>query len=154
MHEIGHVLGIGVIWHNLDLIQNLPSSGEEEKDTHFTGPLAIEAFDEAGGTNYTGGAKVPVASRGAHWRESVLDDELMTPFLNSGVLNPLSAITAQSLADMGYTVNAGQAELYRLPGASAAKQGGSRKIPYGNDIRRGVIQVVDRDGHVIRVIEQ
>ena len=154
LHEIGHVLGIGVIWHNLDLIQNLPSSGEEEKDTHFTGPLAIEAFDEAGGTNYTGGAKVPVASRGAHWRESVLDDELMTPFLNSGVLNPLSAITAQSLADMGYTVNVGQAELYRLPGASAAKQGGSRKIPYGNDIRRGVIQVVDRDGHVIRVIEQ
>ena len=154
LHEIGHVLGIGVIWHDLDLIQNLPSPGEEEKDTHFTGPLAIEAFDEAGGANYTGGAKVPVASRGAHWRESVLDDELMTPFLNSGVLNPLSAITAQSLADMGYTVNVGQAELYRLPGASAAKQGGSRKIPYGNDIRRGIIQVVDRDGHVIRVIEQ
>ncbi len=154
LHEIGHVLGIGVIWHNLDLIQNLPTSGEEETDAHFTGPLAIEAFDEAGGANYTGGAKVPVASRGAHWRESVLDDELMTPFLNSGVLNPLSPITAQSLADMGYTVNVGQTELYRLPGAAAAKQGASRKIPYGNDIRRGTIQVVDRDGHVIRVIEQ
>ena len=154
LHEIGHVLGIGVIWHDLDLIQNLPSSREEEADTHFTGPLAIEAFDEAGGANYTGGAKVPVASRGAHWRESVLDDELMTPFLNSGVLNPLSAITAQSLADMGYTVNVGQAELYRLPGAAAAKQGVSRKIPYGNDIRRGTIQVVDRNGRVVRVIEQ
>ena len=154
LHEIGHVLGIGVIWYDLDLIQNPSSSGEEETDTHFTGPLAIEAFDEAGGANYTGGAKVPVASRGAHWRESVLDDELMTPFLNSGVLNPLSAITAQSLADMGYTVNVGQTELYRLPGAAAAKQGASRKIPYGNDIRRGTIQVVDRDGHVIRVIEQ
>ena len=154
LHEIGHVLGIGVIWHDLDLIQNLPSSREEEADVHFTGPLAIEAFDEAGGANYTGGAKVPVASRGAHWRESVLDDELMTPFLNSGVLNPLSPITAQSLADMGYTVNEGQAELYRLPGAAAAKQGASRKIPYGNDILRETIQVIDRNGRVVRVIEQ
>ena len=147
--KIGHVLGIGVIWHDLDLIQNLPSSREEETDAHFTGPLAIKAFDEAGGANYTGGAKVPVASFGAHWRESVLDDELMTPYLNSGVLNPLSPITAQSLADMGYTVNVGQTELYRLPGAAAAKQGASRKIPYGNDIQRGTIQVIDRNGRVV-----
>ena len=152
LHEIGHVLGIGVIWYDLDLIQNPSSSGEEETDTHFTGPLAIEAFDEAGGANYTGGAKVPVANFGAHWRESVLDDELMTPYLNSGVLNPLSPITAQSLADMGYTVNVGQAELYRLPGAAAAKQGAPRKIPYGNDVRRGSVQVVDSTGRVVRVI--
>ena len=55
-------------------------------DTYFAGPLAIAAFDAAGGTAYTG-EKVPVENNAvagqadAHWRESVLGSELMTPLL-------------------------------------------------------------------------
>ena len=62
LHEMGHVLGIGTIWSRLGLLRD-PASETEAPDTHFTGPLAIEAFDEAGGTGYRG-AKVPVENRG------------------------------------------------------------------------------------------
>ena len=34
---------------------------------------------------------------------------------------PLSAITIQSLSDLGYIVNAGQADAYTLPSPAAAK---------------------------------
>ena len=157
LHEMGHVLGIGPAWPwRFGLLVN-PSLANPGADTHFPGPLTIVAFDSAGGTNYTGGAKVPVENQAgpgsgdAHWRESVLDHELMTPYQNGGVLDPLSAITIQSLADLGYTVDAGLAEAYRLPGTADVAEP-ARKIPYGDDILRGPIIVVDRNGRVVRVI--
>ena len=113
LHEIGHVLGFGPIWDELGLIQEL------DGDTHFSGPLAIAAFDEAGGANYTG-AKVPVQRMdGAHWRQSELPDELMGPTGGSA----LSAITVQSLADLGYGVDVTQADSYTLPSAASAQAG-------------------------------
>ena len=55
LHEIGHVLGFAAeVWHRFGYYQN-PLGG----DTHFTGPLAIAAFDDAGGLNYED-AKVPL----------------------------------------------------------------------------------------------
>lgn len=159
LHEMGHVLGIGTGWRAFDLLQNPSVPDNQGADTHFPGPLTIEAFDEAGGTNYTDGEKVPVENRAgpgsgdSHWRESVLDHELMTPFQNSGVPDPLSAITIQSLADMGYTVDVSLAEPFTLPGAIAADIADpARRIPYGEDIMTGPIIVVDRDGRVVRVI--
>ena len=101
LHEIGHVLGIGTLWY--DFIQK--SSG----DAHFNGPLAIAAFDDAGGRNYTG-AKVQVERDGAHWRQSILDREFMSR--SSGWI--LSAITIQALADLGYNVDATQANSYTM----------------------------------------
>ena len=109
---MGHVLGVWTLWDSpFALVQNpsLPSS--PRVDTYFTGTFAIAAFDAAGGTSYTGGNKVPVenllgvGSGDVHWRESVLMNELMTPVLNGSEPNPLSAITTQSLADLGYTVD-------------------------------------------------
>ena len=89
----------------------------------------------------------------AHWRESVLDHELMTPFQNGGEPDPLSPITIQSLADLGYKVNAALAEPFRLPGAAvAADKEDPRMIKYGDDILRGPIVVVDSEGNVVRVI--
>ena len=143
LHEMGHVLGIGILWHPLGLLRN-PASANAAPDTHFTGRLAIEAFDEAGGANYAG-AKVPVENTGGpgtwngHWRESVLETELMTGYLNGGP-EPLSAITVQSLADLGYSVDLATVDLYRLPGADAApliKE--QERIPYGDDIWRGPV---------------
>ena len=167
LHEMGHVLGVGSTWGDLGLLQNPSLGTDEEVDTHFSGSLTIEAFDNAGGADY-GGEKVPVENcanrhRGAetcgdrrgsddgHWRESVLDTELMTPFLGSGA-SPLSAITIQSLADMGYTVDVSEAEAYQLPDSAAAARDRGRKIFLGNDIIRTPIVVVGENGRVTRVI--
>ena len=157
LHEMGHVLGIGIIWEDLELLRN-PASEEEAPDTYFTGPLAIEAFDDAGGTGY-GGAKVPVentggaGTRNSHWRETVMQTELMTGWSEEGNTEPLSTITIQSLADLGYAVDATAADPYRLPHADAARKiDKGRLIPYGNDIWRGPIIVADSAGRVVRVI--
>ena len=128
LHEIGHALGFGVHpWEDHNLLQN-PSLAPDgfpitpEPDTHFSGAKAIAAFNAAGGTSYSG-AKVPVenafggsGSLDSHWRESVLDTELMTPFLGEEeVAFPFSAITIQSMADIGYRVDDSQADAYTLP---------------------------------------
>ena len=159
LHEMGHVLGIGTIWGPTltDLLRN-PSVGigNAGSDTHFVGPLAIAAFDAAGGTGYTGGEKVPVENSGmvgsadAHWRESVLGNELMTSGLNSGS-NPLSAITIQSLADLGYRVDVGPADPFS-PVFTAPALARGPVIDLRGDIRRGPLVVVDQQGRTIRVI--
>lgn len=157
LHEMGHVLGIGLLWSRLGLLRN-PASETSTPDTHFTGPLTIAAFDEAGGTGYSG-AKVPVentlgqGSRNSHWRETVLALESMTPLQHPGLAEPLSAITIQSLADLGYEVDATLAEPYRLPSADMARAiEAAPGIPYGDDIWRGPLVVVDPTGRIVRII--
>jgi hypothetical protein len=59
-----------------------------------------------------------------HWSESAFGNELMTPFLDRGI-NPLSLITLEALADLGYQTSAVGAEPYARylgvpPGAPAA----------------------------------
>ena len=127
LHEMGHVLGIdGSLWRRHGLLRN-PALGhggvpiDPPPDTHFPGPLAIAAFNAAGGTGYSG-AKVPVengtgsyASRDSHWRRSVLGQELMATGIHTSGVNPLSAITIEALADLGYDVDPSQADAYVLP---------------------------------------
>ena len=77
-----HVLGIGhgPLWSRWLRAPLYGAVGPA--DPHFPGLLAIDAFDEAGGTAYAG-AKVPVdnrPSRLAHWRPSVMGHELMGPY--------------------------------------------------------------------------
>ena len=115
MHVIGHALGFGIMWDDAGLLR------DEYGDAHFAGPRAVSAFDAAGGNEYSGGAKVPVeilreqfSLAGIHWRESVLGVELMTGVLTPGVLNPLSAITIASLADLGYEVDLSLAEAFTI----------------------------------------
>lgn len=133
LHEIGHVLGIGSLWRTMGLLAD-PSLGVPgAPDTHFTGPLAIAAFDEIGGADYDG-AKVPVeniqggaGTQDAHWRESTFDTELMTGFLDA-TANPMSAVTIQSLADQGYTVSLETVEAYSLPGGASGAPGAERSL--------------------------
>ncbi len=161
LHEIGHVLGIGSLWAEFDLLRD-PSLVTPGADTHFAGPLAVAAFDEAGGTAYEDGAKVPVENRAgpgsgdSHWRQSVFVTEVMTPFASIGTPDPLSAITLQSLADLGYTVDVSLAEPYTLPGLVAAAEltEAIKLMDLGEDVLRGPVAVVDRDGRVVRVIER
>ena len=111
-HEFGHVLGIGTIWH--DFVRT-------SDDPHFAGPLAVAAFDDAGGVGYAG-TKVPLqsASDTAHWRVPVLGGEVMGPYGGGA----LSAITVQALADIGYGVDVTQADEYVLPEAAAVSSEG------------------------------
>ena len=159
VHEIAHILGFGLLWPRRGLLQD-PSGTNRRADTHFTGAKAIAAFDDAGGSRYSG-SKVPVENGGddAHWRESVLDDEMMTPSLVLGQANPLSAITLQSFADMGYRTDVSHAQPYRLPStarvadiAAGAEEQGVEILGYGDDVERGPIMVVDANGKVVNVI--
>ena len=146
LHEMGHVLGFGTFWKTLNLVRGV-------SDMYFTGPLAIHAFDNAGGRNYNG-PKVPVESDSGHWRGPVFGDELMTPSVRpdlDGSL-PLSAITIQSLADLGYEVDVSRADRYRLPEPAAAKPVAERLIDLGDCIAEGPVYVVDENGRVIGAI--
>ena len=153
MHEIAHVLGFGLLWHGR--LQEPSSAGSRVlpgRDTHFSGPEAIAAFDDAGGARYAG-AKVPVENDtdrygvGAldyHWREAVFGAELMTTaVVVADGPEPLSSVTIASLEDLGYQVDYTEAERYALPAAGAAQQarGAVRLFHLGNDVRRGPIRV-------------
>ncbi|MCY3964521.1 MAG: Ig-like domain-containing protein [Acidobacteria bacterium] len=161
LHEIGHVLGIGTLWSRFGLLRNPSLEVDGIPDTHFAGPLAIGAFDQVGGTAYTHGEKVPVENRASfgsgdsHWRDRVFDHELMTPTLNLGVASPLSAVTIQSLADLGYVVDVALAEPYALPGTVAEDAAESvDKIEYGDDTPRVPIIVVGRNGRIVGTIPE
>ena len=126
-HEIGHGLGFSSRYFRRTSLMRKPSlpphSGIlfDAPDTHFAGEAAVAAFEMAGGAAYADG-KVPIensmgsGSGDSHWRENVLDDELMTPRHDGGD-DPLSAITIGALADMGYHVDMSHAESYTLPSA-------------------------------------
>ena len=161
LHEFGHVLGIGTLWQDHLVNPSRPSNAGA--DTHFNGTLARAAFDAAGGTTYTAGEKVPVDNRAivgssdVHWRLSVLGDELMTAVIYNDADNPLSAITLQSLADLGYTVNASAADSWTYASArrdamAAVRRG--RAVHMTNDIHRLPVMVLDEDGRVIRIIRR
>ncbi len=161
LHEMGHVLGFGTLWgpENADLLRD-PSVADPEPplaDTHFIGAGAIAAFDEVGGADYTG-AKVPVMNVGgagtvnSHWRDGVFDPEIMTGFLNAGP-NPLSIVTIASLEDLGYTVDASQADPFTLnPGFRIA--GSRRGRHLVNDIIDKPIVRVDVNGRIMGMIRR
>ena len=159
IHEIAHVLGFGTLWDGFGLLAD-PSSLTPGADTHFTGAGAIAAFNAAGGASYTG-AKVPVDNEApgpdGHWRASIFPDEAMAPAQDRSRRESLSAITIESLADMGYTVAAALADPYSVslpdipPGRPVQAEAG-RIIYLGDDILRVPIQVVDDEGRVLRVI--
>ncbi len=153
VHEMGHVLGIGTIWQQKGLL-----TGAGGTNPRFTGAQATAAYNQIFGTT----GAVPVENSGgsgtrdAHWRESVFGRELMTGFLNSGT-NPLSRVTAASLADLGYTVDLNAADAYTPPsgggsfragtGGTTGGFGGLRAAVEGDML--GTVPMVD-DGSRVR----
>ncbi len=114
LHEIGHVLGIGTLWPDKNLIV-----GSGGADPGFTGASALSVYRALGGP----APSVPVENTGAvgtrdgHWRESVFGNELMTGWIGRAP-NPLSELTIASLQDLGYGANPGAASAYALSGVS------------------------------------
>lgn len=116
VHEMGHVLGIGTLWNinapDFNFSRNLLTGTFEQP--YFAGRKANVFWNAEGGTD-----ELPVenefgpGTRFGHWKESTMDNELMTGFLNLGE-NPLSRITAGSMKDLGYG-SASVGESYELP---------------------------------------
>lgn len=149
LHEMGHVLGIGTMWSSQGLLV-----GRGGTDPHFTGPTAQAAFMAATGPAGFLGNIVPVENTGgsgtrdSHWREVTAVTELMTGFLNSGVQNPLSAITVGSLRDQGYVVNDAAADAYSLPAALQALA--LPAVALLETPLPGLIEVIDSRGRIVR----
>lgn len=147
-HEMGHVLGFGTVWSSL-------LAGRSGPDPHFIGTQAVAEFDLLGGTAYSG-TKVPVenccgpGTRDAHWRESVLDHELMTGFLDAGP-TPLSALTTASMGDLGYLVNYSGSDAFVVSVAIAAPAQPAAVRALGNDILRLPLMEIDATGRVVRI---
>ena len=77
----------------------------------------------------------------------------MSPAYNRGVRSPLSKITLQAFADMGYSVDLDEAERYSLPAAGRVMTFDPRRmIEYGDDTVRGPVTLHDRRGRPVRVI--
>ncbi len=112
IHEMGHVLGFGTLWSELELIdRSVPM------DPKFVGPQAMAAFGALRGAEQS--LPVPLANTGgpgtfaAHWREGLFTNELMTGFINAPP-NPLSRLSIASMADLGYEVDIDRADDYQI----------------------------------------
>ena len=115
VHEMGHVLGIGSLWAAgfFNLVR-----GAGGRNPLYVGANAAREFAALLGEPQP--RAVPVENEGgpgtagAHWRERVFMNELMTGFIGPG-RNPLSRMTVGTLEDMGYRVNYDAADEYALP---------------------------------------
>ena len=113
VHEIAHVLGLGVLWDDLNLVIDGPGIN----NPRFIGPQTVAVYSQLTGREET---SVPLANTGGpgtfgvHWREDVFQNELMTGFIDSG-MNPISKLTVAQFADLGYLVNFEAADPYTLP---------------------------------------
>jgi len=108
VHEMGHVLGIGTLWQDHELLVRGGTA-----DPIFVGSRAAAEWGRILRADRP--VPVPVANMGGpgsadgHWREGILMNELMTPRLNDGT-NPISRVTIASLADLGYAVDLAAAD--------------------------------------------
>ncbi|MEO7360928.1 MAG: leishmanolysin-related zinc metalloendopeptidase, partial [Gemmatimonadaceae bacterium] len=146
-HEMGHVLGVGSLWTEKNLITDLNMA-----DPIFVGASAKQQFALL--LSGYSGRPVPVenvggsGSTGGHWRESVFRNELMTSVINSGT-NPLSRVTVASLKDVGYDVSFVGADAF-----SITSQLMSSASPFGvqwtNDIHVTPLFTSDWQGRLSR----
>ena len=142
-HELAHTLGFGTVWEARGLLH------VEGETLQFTGQLATKAYDDAGGTKYSV-PEVPVSPDRGHWYWPI-EYELLSGYTEG---QALSAITIQSLADLGYEVDASQADPYQLPDARSGSMAATGRAGFDDVIRFGSIIVVDRSGRIVRVIRE
>jgi hypothetical protein len=148
MHEIGHVLGFGTLWRRSGLLD-----GSGTTEPLFNGAHAIAQYRAMGGA----ALGVPVENTGSvgtrdgHWRESVFGNELMTGYIGA-VPNPLTALTAASLSDLGYNATTAGAASYTL--GSLFQQGHALREPLDLRSRERILRprfTMDRDGRKARL---
>lgn len=157
LHEMMHVTGVGVYWEFRGLL-----AGKDSSTVRFLGASAISECQAEGGLSVCG-SSVPVentggdGTRNSHWRESIFDTEVMTGFENAPIVNgtalplPVSRMTIGSLADIGYTINFGGADAWRVPGSSILGSARTaRKAPWTEQLLRPRHRI-GRDGRLTPV---
>ena len=116
LHEIGHILGIGVLWEAgpFDFLSYDASDCQSADEIGYVGAGALDAWHALGGEG-----DVPVENEGGsgtkcgHWQEDTFGTELMTGWIN-GADAPLSEVTVGTLEDLGYRVDYGAADNFAL----------------------------------------
>jgi hypothetical protein len=112
LHEFLHVLGFGTLWETTINGKTLVNSATA---TYQATTDAGWAYGELLGTYQQTDIPVQPVLLG-HWDEAVFDQELMTSTAEAvGTSEPLSQMTIASLRDLGWNVNYGAAQAYRLP---------------------------------------
>jgi len=151
IHEMGHVLGLGVLWDSS--LKNVISGagGGNPAYTGGRGKLEYNALARSSGINVPVENSGGSGTRDSHWRESTFDSELMTGWLNNGT-NPLSRITAGQFIDLGYPgVNVDAADLYTIPGISTLPgisgfTDSPDPVTIGNTLTLSLSSATDSDG--------
>ena len=139
-HEMMHVIGFGTIWSNLGLLAGAGSAAPT-----FLGPQATAEynirFNQSGTSVPVEGNSAGPGSADSHWRETIFNNELMSPFYNAGQTNPVSRVTVGHFGDLGYQVNLNGAEPYLVANSAA------RLVSPVNNSRaaRGRIAILDRE---------
>ena len=186
LHEMGHLLGIGWTWYrkapvggmsfeadnryqsasrNPFIIGIRPNNLLVGSDIAYLGTQAFEGWKASGGTRSLfslDGAPIDTSSGGqgsygVHFSEARMNAELMTPYKDSPA--PLSAITFNSLNDLGWTVATDfTPEAYRVPGAAAVVSADvaadrETEIDLSNDVHWLPVTRVSRDGQVTDLYE-
>ena len=157
LHEMGHVLGVGSLWDFVGLLQNPSIPNNAGVDTFFTGARATDVFFELLGGQPFSGAVVPVennaqpGSSDSHWRETSVDDELMSPRLGgAGEVAPMSALTIGSMGDLGfYTANELAADAWSLPPQALVGPGTEAGGPLQTDTVLRPKWMLDDDGTLL-----
>lgn len=156
LHEMGHVLGVGSLWDISGLLGNPSIPNNAGADTFFSGGRATQVFLELLGAQPFEGSIVPVennaqpGSSDSHWRETVVDDELMSPRLGgAGEVAPMSALTIGSMGDLGFYVpNELAADAWALP-PQALVGPGTEAAPMHTDTVLQPKWILDEDGSLV-----
>lgn len=166
LHEMLHVIGIGTLWSSRSLLVDIDSA-----TVRVTGARAVTACaTQLGGSSVCVGA-VPAencldlavgvvcgaGTRNSHWKESTFRTELMTGY--AGAVNPLSRLSIEGLADLGYTVDPTVADAYTVP--VAALRADSRAMGPALAVEHETVLpeptrprfAVDPDGRVRRIVQ-
>jgi hypothetical protein len=115
LHEMGHVLGIGTLWKDRNLLR-----GSGTNNPEYTGIYAMHEYAKLR-DNVKTPRPIPVENTGGpgtaegHWSEATFDHELMTGYAEDTANMPLSRMTVASLQDLGYVVDYAAADEYVMP---------------------------------------
>lgn len=163
LHEMGHALGFGTLWSitipglgSIELIQGGGSCSAPVANPTFSGAAARAAFygAVATGTTFTS-IPVPIENTSgcgtaySHWRKSTFGPELLTGFLSAGQATPLSAMSVQSLRDIGYVVNDTGADTYTFQAFLQGLALSRMQLVEDPSLIQGPITVINRSGRTV-----
>jgi len=114
----GHILGIGkhtLSWFCGALCRNFAFSTYQCPRAQYEYKRYVSSLDGTASANQSLQLSLPECG---HWDESNFNSksssELMTPVFEKGKYQPLSRVTVAALEDLGYTVNFGAADPWKM----------------------------------------